>query len=533
MLITAMTVMLASPAVAQTSADEITQLRTLLRQQTAAMQAMQRRLDAIEARQRAPGTTRPSAMAQAGSPPAASPPAGSAVSTQGPGTAQPPNTGSVEANPRQQAAQSGTLAAPNPAASVPADGLTPGPVPAQPPNTGTVEANPLRQAGQTGTLTTAAAGNPPLPVLSASDRVQVTLSGQVNRMILGYSDGSGRVDPYFVDNNASSTRLRVLGSARLDPDTTAVSAIEFDLRSNASSQITRQTANNNGGDTPGLGPFRIRRAEVGLQSAYGTVLLGRGSTFGDGIAEFDLSGTDVALYAALSDTGGNLQFSNRTGTRRLAADPTIAQTFDDFDGFRDDRIRYDTPAWNGLSGGISVAQGGSVDVGLRYARTIAGTRIVGGVAYMDSTGTLPSTQSQDGSNAPLTPFARRVAGSVAVLLPSGFNFLASGGWGQHYGTCCGTGLNADNDGTTYFLKAGYQANIFSFGPTNFALQGGQTFNRIRDGDVASRYGVSFSQPVIARGFELYAGYEHLTLRRSGAARYEPADIALIGSRIQF
>jgi len=370
-------------------------------------------------------------------------------------------------------------------------------------------------------------------VLSANDRVQVTVSGQVNRSIMFYGDGSGRTDTYFADNNVSSTRLRVLGSARLDASTIAVSAIEFDLRSNSSAAVSRQSANNNGGDTPTLGPFRVRRAEVGLQSSYGSVLLGRGSTFTDGLAQFDLSGTDVAFYSFLPDSGGALQFTNRTGVRRRSGDPSIAQVFDDFDGPRDDRIRYDTPVWHGFSVGGSVAQGGFADVGLRYAAEISGVKIASGVGYMNFQGTLPSTQTQDGTNQATTPFKQRVTGSVAVLLPSGFNLLASAGWGEHYAGCCGNGLVARDNSHTYFLKAGYQARIFGFGPSNFAVEGGQTFNRIQDGDTASRYGVSFNQQVIAKGFEVYAGYEHLTLHRSGTVRLAPADLALMGSRIQF
>jgi hypothetical protein len=152
---------------------------------------------------------------------------------------------------------------------------------------------------------------------------------------------------------------------------------------------------------------------------------------------------------------------------------------------------------------------------------------------MNYQGTLPSTQAQDGTNQATTPFRHRMAGSIAFLLPSGFNLLASAGWGEHYGGCCGNAVAARQDSTTFFLKAGYQAKIFGFGPSNFAVEGGQTFNRIQDGDIASRYGLSFDQQVITKGFEVFAGYEHLTLHRTGTVRLAPADLALVGSRLQF
>ena len=523
--------MAATPALADVMEDEVVQLRQMLRQQAKVMQTMQRRLDAMETRQNKASKSNPAARTSASTQVAAGP-------AQTPDFG-PPNTISGGSN-RGQPPQRATVAAGR-AISGGGAGIAPaspevqtGPE-GQPttPGTGTVDASPRQEAARNGQATAPSAGNPPLPVLSGNDRVQVTLSGQVNRMILFHSDGSGRTDTYFADNNVSSTRLRALGSARLDAQTTAVSAIEFDLRSNSSAAVTRQSYNNNGGDSPVLGPFRVRRAEVGLQSEYGSVLLGRGSTFTDGIAEFDLSGTDIALYSYLPDTAGSLQFSNRSGVRRRAGDPSISQVFDDFDGPRDDRIRYDTPVWHGLTAGGSVAQGGFVDVGLRYASVISGTRIAAGVGYMNYQGTLPSTQPQDGTTQATTPFKQRMAGSVAVLLPNGFNALVSAGWGDHYGNCCATGLVARDTSTTYFLKAGYQAHIFSFGPTDFAIQGGQTRNRINDGDIASRMGVSFDQQVIARGVELYGGYEHLTLHRPGVQRFQPSDVALLGSRIQF
>ena len=389
------------------------------------------------------------------------------------------------------------------------------------------------RATQQGQPAAPAQGNPPFPVLSGNDRVQLTFSGQVNRELLFQRDGSGRIGTYFADNNVSTSRLRALASGRLDDDTLAVAALEFDLRTNASGQITRQGANNNGGDTPVLGAFRIRRAEVGVQSArFGSLLLGRGSTFADGIATLDLSGTDVAFYSYLGDQGGSLQLANRSKPYRRASDPTLAQISDDFDGFRDDRIRYDSPVWKGLSVGGSVAQGLYFDVGARYAAEIDGAKVAAAIAYMDYSGTVPSANGQDGNQPAYTPFARRVAGSVAVLLPNGLNALVSAGYGHHHGDCCGPGITVRDDSTTYYAKLGYQANLFPFGKTNFSVDGGQTRNRFRDGDIATRFGVQVNQPVIAKGFEVFAGWERVMLRRAGQ-RFQPTDIGVLGTRVQF
>jgi hypothetical protein len=500
------------PAQAQSAASpDVAALQRLVEQQAQQIQAMQRRLDQVERAQKAAGrslTTSPEL--QAGTTTAPRP-------GHAPGSVQTQTTnrGKADNQQPQVAAISGPATNPqsiNPAP--PSPGM--GPV---------VQAPPVP-----------ARGSPALPVLSGNDKVKITLSGQIDRDVILHGDGSGKVDTYFADNNVSSTRIRALGAAQINDGNTVVSALEFDLRSNSSASITRQSVNNNGGDTPVIGPFRIRRAEIGLQSRdYGTVMFGRGSAFSDGIAEIDLSGTDIAIYSLAPDSWGGLQFADRTAPMRRPGDPSVSQVFDDFDGPRDDRIRYDTPSYHGLTFGATVGQGYFWDVGARYSAEINGVKIATGIAYQNFYGTRPSLNVQDGTVAAYNPFSQRVAGSLAILLPSGFNALLSGGWGEHISSCCtafAAGNIATHDSTTWFAKVGYRAHLNDFGTTNFSLDAGQTFNRIRDGDVATRVGFEINQPIVAVGLELFLAYERLTLRRSGAS-FKPGDFGLMGSRVQF
>jgi hypothetical protein len=503
------------PAQAQgVAAPDVTALQRLVEQQARQIEAMQRRLDQIERAQKTAGR---SAAAAPGLQ------AGATVAGR-PGYAPAP----VQSQTANQGPASGQLAAQPPIAQAgPAtnpQSINQAPQSAGPPQA-IVQAAPIP-----------ARGSPALPVLSGNDKVKVTLSGQLDRDLIFHGDGSGKVDTYFADNNISSTRIRALGSAQIDDRNTVVSALEFDLRSNTSASITRQSVNNNGGDTPVIGPFRVRRAEIGLQSRdYGSILFGRGSSFSDGIAEFDLSGTDIAIYAFAPDSWGGLQFADRTAPMRRATDPSISQVFDDFDGPRDDRIRYDTPSFHGLTFGATVGQGYFWDVGARYSAEINSVKLATGISYQNFYSTRPSLNGQDGIVAAYNPFSQRVAGSLAVLLPNGFNALLSGGWGEHIGNCCtqfAAGNVATHDGTTWFAKIGYRAHLNDLGTTNFSLDAGQTFNRIRDGDVATRVGFEMNQPIVDAGLELFLAYERLTLRRSGAS-FMPGDFALVGSRVQF
>lgn len=526
----------AAPARAQgLSADDVAQLRRLmeqqaatLRQQQAELARMRARLTQLEAQNRA-AAPRPGAARMASSAPAGAGVADPATTPQT--VEQEPGGGGRPPGAPQQRGAAGRSGATTPA-------IVPNSTPVTPTaNPQAVDQGPATPGAPQDVaqppVSTPAQGQPALPVLSGNDRIKITVSGQVSRSLIFHGDGSGKVDTYFADNNISSTRIRLLGAAAIDAATSVVSALEFDLRSNTSAVVGRETSNNNGGDTPVIGPFRVRRAEIGVQSdAYGTVLFGRGSTFSDGIAQLDFSGTDVVIYSRPSDSYGGLRFANADRPFRRAADPSVADVFSDMDGSRDDRLRYDTPSLYGLTFGASVGQGLFWDAGARYSAEINGAKLAAGVAYQNLRGTLPGNNPFDGDVPPTQPYAQAVSGSFAVLLPNGLNASFSGGWGQHRKDCCGGGLVANDDIKNWFVKVGYQARIFGVAKTNVSVDAGQTFNFTRDGDIATRVGIQVNQPIISEAVELYGAYERLMLRRTGAS-FKDSDVGILGSRVRF
>ena len=62
----------------------------------------------------------------------------------------------------------------------------------------------------------------------------------------------------------------------------------------------------------------------------------------DGVLEVDLSGTDVIAYSSVADSAGAqlLRFSDGT-----LSDIEIGDVFDNLDGDRRARVRYDTPTF--------------------------------------------------------------------------------------------------------------------------------------------------------------------------------------------
>ena len=168
------------------------------------------------------------------------------------------------------------------------------------------------------------------PVDECRKDIALKLSGQVNRAVL-YADNGEVDDTFFVDNDNSSTRLRVRAVGDVTCDFKVGAQIEVQFESNSSAAIRFDQS----GDA-GPNNFTERKLEVWFDSEmWGRLWLGQGDTASNGTSEVDLSGTSVIAYSAVEDFAGGLEFEN--GQR-------IGAAFSNYDGLsRDDRVRYDTP----------------------------------------------------------------------------------------------------------------------------------------------------------------------------------------------
>ena len=78
---------------------------------------------------------------------------------------------------------------------------------------------------------------PPKMASSGKDKVSLSLSGQVNRMLLMANDGANS-RTFHADNDQSSTRFRLKGKAKLDDDISAGATFEAEFESNSSGKVT-------------------------------------------------------------------------------------------------------------------------------------------------------------------------------------------------------------------------------------------------------------------------------------------------------
>ena len=242
---------------------------------------------------------------------------------------------------------------------------------------------------------------------------------------------------------------------------------------------------------------------------FGEISVGQGSTATDGVAEIDLSGTDIAAYSSLSDIGGGVAFRTVAGAQSAVS---VGDVFGNFDGSRRFRLRYDTPTFNGFSAAVSYGQevlnsGDSndyYDAAIRYNKTLGDFTIASGLWYSD----------RDTGN-------ERAIGSVSVRHnPTGLNGTLA--------ACQSLG----GDEEYIFAKIGVIRDWVDFGSTALSVEyyDGSDFASV--GSSSQAYSVSAVQKIDRYNLELYATYR--TYEFSDATTtYQDVNAAFVGARFKF
>ena len=322
---------------------------------------------------------------------------------------------------------------------------------------------------------------PAKTVKSGKDKVSLSVSGQVNRMLLYASDG--RDSRFFhADNDQSSTRVRFKGKAKLDDEWSAGATFEAELESNSSGKV--KIDDNIEKDVS----LKERKLELFFKSKrLGKLSLGQGSTASDGSVEEDLSGTGVITSAGFGGTGGSLAFVKSDSATREAADAKVGDLFSNYDGLsRTDRVRYDTPGFGGVKLSTSFLGGnwtgnsvdsGAWDAALRYGREFDGVEVAAAAA------TWKKDKNTEGRG-----------GSLSVLAPSGTSLSLS------YSTEDEEG----QDPTFQYAKLGQIFDATSAGKTAVSIGYGRTEDQDGTGNEGTYYDLAAVQKIKNLGAELYA-----------------------------
>lgn len=347
---------------------------------------------------------------------------------------------------------------------------------------------------------------------SGNDKVKLEVFGLINRAVLIADDG-GDTDVHFVDNDGANSRFGFAGTGKISEDLTVGINMVMDAVSNSTSGTSQTTQNSGAGFS-----INERTLEIYFASAkYGTLWLGQGDTASENIAETDLSGTANTNYS-FPDLASGYKFKpttvNSLALNSGSAGPTVASTADNYDGLgRNDRIRYDTPQFAGFTLQAGAAQGGAMDIAGFYQAEIGGFQVAASAGYANQSST--STTVED-----------TFAGSASVLHSSGISLTISAGKANFKATGRDSGKN-------YYGKIGYQANLNSLGTTYFSVDYQRAEDQAANGDEHDRIGFGVVQAIDAAATEIYAGFQHYELDRSGSTEYDDINAGILGAQVNF
>ena len=339
-------------------------------------------------------------------------------------------------------------------------------------------------------------------VTSGEERVNLSISGMVNRAINVVDDGK-HTDAYYVDNDNSESRVNFVGTAKTDDDLTLGTRIELTIAPNKASNVDQN--NQEAGDV-----FEERWTEVSLASKrFGKVSLGRGFTASYGIASSDLSGTTVIATSTISDLAGGMLF-RRKGDDVLT-EQKINGSYNDFNGLaRKNRLRYDSPKFYGAHLAVSAVSNDTYDGGLYW----------GGQGYGFKAAAAAGVANPGDADADL-----QYTGSMSVLHEeTGLNLSLSAGMKDR---------DNQSDATNFFVKAGWLAKFFSVGKTAFSVDYTHSENVPTENDDGYSYAVAAVQNFDKYGTELYALYRLYSLDRDVEPEVHDMGVASMGVRVQF
>ena len=275
---------------------------------------------------------------------------------------------------------------------------------------------------------------------------------------------------FFVDNQVSSSRFGIMGSADIGGGLRAGSRLETEIRSNRSNEVNFVSPTN--GSAQG---FTERWIEVFLEGSWGRVNLGQGSGAADDASTIDLSGTSVVSGTTIADLGGAIPFTN---SANVATGATPSTTLDNLDfESRYDRVMYTSPVFGGFRVQVGTGQKDNVgeanEASIWYSGKLAGDlQAAIGWSEVKNAGALAGCTTCDNR---LT-----MGGSVSWLHTSGFNITAQ------YTTRELDSVPGGRDALHYALKVGYK-----FGPHAIAALWQHGEDQAAAGDEADAFNIAY------------------------------------------
>ncbi|MEL6921433.1 MAG: porin [Pseudomonadota bacterium] len=329
--------------------------------------------------------------------------------------------------------------------------------------------------------------------------------GQLSFGVLATNNGAGS-ESYLAENGQSPSRLGVWYRHKVSSG----GLLKFTLETGLGlTDLSEDSPDNDRLDFD-YDKTALRKFEVIYASPRaGTFSSGQGSMASDGASGVDLSGTAFAHAAAIGDLGGGTEFLLGDGT---VSNVFVSDVFDDLDGPRRFRLRYDTQAEIGLT--ASVAAGREIlrsgddrafyDVALAYAFETA----------VHNAEAILSYEWIDNDE-------ERFLFSAGVLhTQTGLNVSFA------------TGANQIGDGDYAYIKIGQQRDLFAMGRTAVSLEYYDGNDLGHAGSNSEAFGIGGSQQIDALNLEIVGAFRRYDASLS-STQFQSIDVAMLGARWRF
>jgi len=334
--------------------------------------------------------------------------------------------------------------------------------------------------------------------------VSLSVSGHMYRAIQ-YRDNGTRTGFVSIQPQTSGSRIRWIGTGKVNDDVTLKTVMEFGVGTGAgSSQVL--------GNDDGNSAFSERLVDFSISSkSMGTISLGQGYPAQAGRYGSDLSGTGIATLNGQSArliVGGHV-FQNQGVP---IAGKTALTVMNILDEGRQDRIRYDTPKFAGFQLAVDHQNNDDWGVGASYGASIGGVTISAQLGYQ---------------NAQQSGTATRTIGSLSILLPMGLSLTGAAGESS-----ANSGTVADSSSYQY-AKIGYKFKASELGETRIYVEVAKFDEIAALNEEANFFAFGIVQVVEPLGAELVLMYHNIDLDLPNGAPSDDIDAVTAGIRMNF
>ncbi len=410
-------------------------------------------------------------------------------------------------------------------------------------------------------------------VAKRSPAMSVNVTGQINKMLMWWSDGEQK-DVYVVDNAVSGSRIGIEGEGRLSRALKAGYNLNFRLNDARSIDVSQD---NDEGDFD-ESDLQIRYSEVWLQhNLAGRITIGQTSTATDDIINANLGGTGGVASADIALIGGGMFLRRRDRPFENVIDnfestntqTTMREFVRDLDTPRAQGIRWDSDKYYGFVVSAFWGENDFWDIGLTFARSWTDWRVRFRAGYAEN-------QDSDGREG--KTLITDIKGSAAVLHnPTGLflngaflyrefdgnsSLVSEGDIIGRGGVVLAEGGNFA-DFRYYYLQGGIRRDWTSLGETSVFGEYAVAFDgltgrgnpdsnelgydRVTDSKL-TMIGGGIVQEIKSANMEVYLGFRHFTYDTKGletgslssatslppdAEAYEDLSIVYSGTRIRF